>query len=251
MKHWEKPDLRRILHILIAICIVGIACSALVLFHSSREYAEGDKAYRQVRRTVLPESAQEGKREDANIDFAALKEINPDVTAWLAAGDGRIDYPVVRGKDNDYYLSHLFNGERNKLGAIFMDCRSSGDFSDRNTIIYGHKMKDGSMFASLSNYKDQAYYDGHPDMMLYTPGGNYKIELFAGTVTDGSYESVRFNFKDDADFLNYIDSLKESSTFRSGTEVTAGDRIITLCTCSYEFDNARYALFGKLTPASR
>ena len=104
------------------------------------------------------------------------------------------------------------------------------------------------MFSSLTKYKDQRYYDKFPTMLLYTTGGNFTIELFTGIVVDGNYESVRFDFKDDHDFQSYIDSLKKKSTFESNTIVKADERIVTLCTCSYEFNNARYALYGKLTP---
>jgi len=129
-----------------------------------------------------------------------------------------------------------------------MDFRNDGGFADRNTMLYGHNMKDGSMFHSLTKYRDQRHYDSHPAMLLHTPGGSYRIELFAGIVVDGDVESVRLAFRDDEDFLDYVAALRQSSTFVSDTAVGAGDRIITLCTCSYEFNNARYALFGKLVP---
>jgi sortase B len=128
-----------------------------------------------------------------------------------------------------------------------MDYRNSGGFTDKNTVIYGHNMKDGSMFSSLTKYKEQGYYERLPTMALYTPEGDYTIELFAGVVADGDYEFVRFGFIDDADFQDYIHALKEKSTFKSNTRVKADDRIVTLCTCSYEFNNARYALFGRLS----
>lgn len=261
-----KSRLRLILHILMALCAAGILYSAFVLIADNREYAQGYAAYRQVRQIressdplsdqtnappqitseVLSEEKQDEQR--GSVDFPALEKINPDVMAWLTSEDTEIDYPVVQGEDNHYYLRHLFTGEENKLGAIFMDCRNHGNFSDKNTIIYGHNMKDGSMFSSLTKYKDQSYYDSFPTMLLYTPNGDFMIELFAGTIVDGNQESIRFDFKDDQDFQSYIDSLKKASSFESNTAVTAYDRIITLCTCSYEFNNARYALFGKLTP---
>lgn len=156
-----------------------------------------------------------------------------------------MDYPVVQGKDNDHYLGRLFTGERNKLGSIFLDYRNNSDFSDKNTVIYGHNMKDGSMFSSLTKYKDQSYYDEFPATLLYTPDGDITVEWFAGGTVDGDYESIRFDFKDDRDFESYVQSLRSKSTFVSDTAVTAEDRIVTLCTCSYEFDNARYALYGK------
>lgn len=249
-----------------ALCAAGILYSAFILISDNQEYAEGDAAYQQVRQiressgpvsdqTNAPPqdtngvSTEEKPNEQTDsVDFSALEKINPDVVAWLTSEGTEIDYPVVLGTDNDYYLRHLVTGERNKLGAIFMDYRNHGDFSDRNTILYGHNMKDGSMFSSLTKYKDQSYYDSLPAMVLYTPGVDFKIELFAGIIVDGNQESVRFDFKDAQDFQSYVDSLKKASSFESNTVVTADDRIITLCTCSYEFNNARYALFGKLTP---
>lgn len=261
-----RSRLRWILHVLMVLCAAGVLYSAFILISSNREYAVGDAAYQQVRQIreslentagqtgtaphVTGEASEDEKpnAQGERVDFLVLEKINPDVVAWLTTKGTEIDYPVVLGTDNDYYLRHLFTGERNKLGSIFMDYRNDGDFSDRNTILYGHNMKDGSMFSSLTKYKDQSYYDSFPAMVLYTPGGDFKIELFSGIIVDGNKESIRFSFKDNQDFQNYIDSLKKTSSFKSNTAVTTDDRIITLCTCSYEFNNARYALFGKLTP---
>ena len=266
MKYAKKSNPRRILHILMVLCAAGVLYSAFILISDNREYAGGDAAYQQVRQiressepaanqtNAPPQIAGEvsiGEKtngQNDSVDFSSLEEINPDVVAWLTCEGTEIDYPVVLGTDNDYYLRHLFTGERNKLGAIFIDYRNHGDFSDKNTIIYGHNMKDGSMFSSLTKYKNQNYYDSYPAMVLYTPDGDYKIELFAGIIVDGNYESIRFDFKNDHDFQSYIDSLKKMSTFESNTIVEADDQIVTLCTCSYEFNNARYALYGKLTP---
>lgn len=261
MKNLGKSHLRLILHILMALCAAGILGSAFILFTDSREYAMGGAAYQQLRlfrqsseqagapsQTASEASSEEAQEQISAVDFPSLEKINPDVVGWLAAKGTEIDYPVVQGKDNDFYLRHLFAGERNKLGSIFIDYRNHGDFSDTNTIIYGHNMKDGSMFASLTKYKDQRYYNSFPTMRLSTPAGDFTLELFAGIVVNGNYESVRLDFKDNHDFQSYIDSLKKKSTFKSNTIVKADDRIVTLCTCSYEFNNARYALYGKLTP---
>lgn len=242
-----KYGVRRVLHILMVLCGAGILCCAFVLFADSREYAEGDAAYRQVRQ-IQEFSQGEPSQQNRRVDFESLEKINPEVVAWLISQDAEIDYPVVQGRDNDHYLRHMFTGDLNKLGSIFMDYRNSRDFSDRNTIIYGHNMKDGSMFASLAKYRNQSHYDSFPGMVLYTPKGSFMVELFAGIVVDGSHQSLRFQFADDNDFLSYLDSIREESFFKSNTVVTSDDPIITLCTCSYEFTNARYALFGKLTP---
>lgn len=259
----KRSAMHVVLRLLMVICLLGVLCSAYLLYVSQREYARGDAAYEEVR-TLLGEDQRRdsqpgdplnlkagpsvaGKPE--RIDFTALQQINDEVVAWLEAEDSIIDYPVVQGTDNDYYLNHLFTKQKNKLGSLFVDYRTPGDFSGRNTIIYGHNMKDGSMFASLTRYRDQSYFEDHSAMQLYTPDGVYSIELFAGIVADGDYEFVRTRFEDEADFLIYIDELKRESSFHSEVKLTAQDRIVSLVTCSYEFNNARYALFGKLVEA--
>ncbi|HWQ76443.1 MAG TPA: class B sortase, partial [Syntrophomonas sp.] len=231
MKHLRKSNLQRILHILMTMCAAGILYSAFILFACSREYDEGNAVYQQIRQMMespapsatrasqFPKTAGKVPAEEkrdlpaASIDFLSLEKINPDVVGWLAVEGAGIDYPVVQGKDNDYYLQHLFTGERNKLGSIFMDYSNHSDFSDRNTIIYGHNMQNGSMFSSLAKYKKQSYYDSFPAMVLYTPRGNYKIHLFAGIIVDGNdRSSIRLNFKDDQEFQAYIKLLKKDST---------------------------------------
>ena len=190
------------------------------------------------------------KEQTNETDFAALAKINPDLVGWLSSADQKIDYPVVQGKDNEFYLKHMFTGEQNKLGTIFMDYRNEKDFSAKNTIIYGHNMQDGSMFSSLIKYQQQEYYEKFPSLVLATPAGNYKLELFAGFIVDGSYPAVRLDFQNDNGFSSYIAELKKRSDFQSEVQVAAAERIITLATCSYEFDNARYTVYGKLTPLS-
>ena len=245
------------LRAMMVVCVIAIAVFAVLLISNNREYSEGDAVYREVRsmlrnKSVEPEGTNAAisppSGRSTGMDFTSLRAVNDDIVGWILAEGRSIDYPVVRGEDNEYYLTQLFDHRKNKLGTLFVDYRNHGNFSDKNTIIYGHNMKDGSMFASLEEYKDQIYYESFPAMALYTPVGDFTIELFAGIVADGNYEFVRFDFQDDGDFLEYISRLKEESTFESKTIVKPEDRIITLCTCSDEFNNARYALFGKLVP---
>lgn len=252
----RSAGIHKLLRILMVICFLGLLCSGYILMAEQREYRQGDEAYALLRTqaesplTVEKDIINVPSANDVNpvreIDFSALKEVNPEVVAWISSEDQIIDYPIVQGTDNEYYLTHLFNGKKNKLGSLFVDYRTAGDFSGQNTIVYGHNMKDGSMFSSLGKYKDQEYFDKHPAMQLSTPSGVYTVEFFAGIVADGDYEFIRYQFHDDQDFLTYIDALKRDSTFKSDVSVAANERIVALCTCSYEFNNARYALFGKL-----
>ncbi len=189
---------------------------------------------------------------DSNMSakFDLLKTVNEDVCAWILQEGSSIDYPVAHGSDNEYYLHHLYTGEKNKLGCIFMDFRNSADFSDKNTVLYGHNMKNGSMFHSITDYKDPDVYLTRPTMTLYTPDGTYLIELFAGDVVSVNSQFLQFNFDTDEDFLDYVAQLRQNSTFESDVEMTAKDQMIMLCTCSYEFTGARYVLAGKLTKIS-
>ena len=184
---------------------------------------------------------------DMDIDFAALQAINPDAAAWLYSPDTAIDYPVMRAKDYDHYLHYLPDGTYNANGSLFIDYNWV-DFSDRLTVVYGHNMKSGRMFGTLTNYKKQAYFDEHPFLYLYTPEGeNYRIDLLYGCVIGaGQWRERAFMFKENVDALvAYADHY---TTFRSDAQYGEDDRFIALSTCSYEFDDARYVVIGVLRP---
>ena len=161
--------------------------------------------------------------------------------------DTPINLPIVQAEDNDYYLRRLIDGTWNSSGTLFADYRNAADFSDSNTIIYGHNMKNKGMFGTLSNYKEQSYYDEHPIMWLLTPDGNYKVELIAGYVTSSTSEIYSIGNTEEEMFALAEQSI-EKSTFASDFQVSQGDRFVTLSTCSYEYDNARYVLIGRLIP---
>lgn len=181
------------------------------------------------------------------VDFDVLLKSNADVIGWIYCEDTPINYPVVQGKDNDYYLSRMIDGTRNSSGTLFADYRNAGDFSDGNTIVYGHNMKNKEMFGTLPNYKKQSYFDEHPVMWLLTPEENYKVELVAGYVTSSTSEIYSFG-QTEADVVSQMEQAADQSTFLSGFQVSQGDRFVTLSTCSYEYDNARYVLIGRLKP---
>lgn len=185
---------------------------------------------------------------DVAIDFAALAAVNPEIMAWIVNPGTVIDYPVAYGSDNSYYLTHLYNGKRNANGTIFIDCENSADFQDDNTILYGHHMQSGKMFASLEGYKRQSYYDAHPCLYLFTANGAYEVQLLAGIVRDGALEPLKKEFANAQELLDAVEKWREASTFQSETSVAEGDRLISLVTCTYDYYNARFFLVGKLVP---
>jgi sortase B len=183
------------------------------------------------------------------VDFAALKALSADAAAWLICPDTVIDYPVMKAGDYDYYLRRLPDGKGNANGSLFTDYNNAEDFSDRLTVIYGHNMKSGKMFGSLTKYKEQAYYDAHPYFYLYTASGEkYRLDLVYGCVIGaGQWRERAFMFSENLDsFLNYA---KGNTTFASPAAYTPEDRFVILSTCSYEFNDARYAVAGVLRRA--
>ena len=193
-------------------------------------------------------SAEPVRERKKSLDFTDLQARYPDMAAWLYSEGTGMSYPVMLAKDNSYYLTHLYNGKANANGALFIDCSNSGLFTDANTVIYGHNMNNGAMFHPLNEYKDQQFYDAWPTMTVCTPQGDWLVELICGTVEDGNYEFVRFNFDDDAAMQKYVDGLRARSTFQSDVQLQPGDRLISFCTCTYELENARYMLVGRISP---
>ena len=203
---------------------------------------------------VLPagdggQGSEQGPARQISMDFTELQQVNGDIIGWLFGKGTNIDYPVLQAEDNEYYLTHLYNGKRNAAGSLFADYRNHGDFSDRNTAIYGHHMSNKTMFGSLELYRNQDFYETVPTMMLYTPEGDYLVELISGTYENGIDDGYfTFEFQSDEEFLEYVDSFRSRSTFRSDVKVEPGDRLISLSTCAYVFYNARFVVIGRLVP---
>ncbi len=245
--------------------IVLIAVFVIAAFNIGKiyyDYNKADSTYEEIQyeyvasNEELFESEQKGANESEQtkapeppitIDFDALLSRNKDVVGWLYCPDTVINYPVVKGKNNDQYLRRDLDGKYLVSGTLFADYRNGKLGEDANYIIYGHNMKNGTMFNMLAKYKQQAYYDQHPVMYYLTPDGNYRLELFAGLVV--KRDDKIYNPKlDEEAFLALLNDYRARSTFKSDIEPQHNDTIITLSTCSYEFDNARYIVIGRLIP---
>ena len=259
---------RKIFFSLLALALVVVAAvSAWQVYVPLQEDAESVRAYEDLTAYVrlpkislpseLPEesqsetSASEESVEQTEpvlpqVDFDALRAINPDVVGWLIIDGTNINYPVVQGKDNQYYLRHLFTGEYNASGCIFLDSRNAGDFSNQHSILYGHHMDNGTMFNGLMEYKEQAFYDARPSALLLTPAANYEIKFFSGYVANVRADAWQVEFQSDEDFSGWLHAVKLKSLFHSNAEPGSSDTVLTLSTCSYEFENARFVLHGVL-----
>lgn len=165
-------------------------------------------------------------------DLAALREVNPDVVAWIRIPETRIDYPIMQGQDNDYYLNRDWTGVPNVVGSIFLEHRNDPSLTDFNTILYGHNMAGGAMFHDLHKFNYEAYRGEIPYIYIITDSGVLRYEVFA--TYDAALDSATYGLsftkaKTRADFLTH--SL-ESSLFDTGVVPELTDQILTLSTCS-------------------
>lgn len=240
---------RRILMIVLAVIFLS---SAGVVIYQLFQYREGDEAYAEAEELVqlpeLPEPEEvpepESSEEPAevyvdpyadalrNMDFSALQEVNDDVLGWILIPWTKISYPVVQGSDNSYYLNHTWRNTSSSVGAIFMDYRCSQDLNDFNTILYGHRMNNGSMFAGLKYYKQKSYYREHPVIYLTTDRGSFQYEIFSVYEGSPSGESYRLGLKNTASKQAFLDAAVEASLYDTGVTPTVNDYILTLSTCT-------------------
>ena len=175
-----------------------------------------------------------GGKEKYSIDFKKLKDLNEDTVAYIKVNNTNIDYVVVQGKDNEYYLSHNFNKEYNKSGWIFADSSNKFDGTDRNIVIYGHNTVDKSMFGSLKFILEENWYknENNRTVILVTENGLEKYEIFSIYKIDNEEYYIQTNLQDDSKFEKFLKTIKLRSIYNYGTEVSIDDHILTLSTCS-------------------
>ena len=162
---------------------------------------------------------------------ALMRGQNEDYVGWITIRDTEIDYPIVQYTDNDYYLAHTFEGTENAAGTLFVDSNIPEGMEGKNVIVYGHNMKNGSMFAGLKKYREDDFYEGHKTFRVNTKTGFYTYEIFAVTVVSPNSDTYTLEFADDAEFMDYIARMQERSIHDTGVTVEPGDKIISLSTC--------------------
>lgn len=171
-----------------------------------------------------------------------LLEINEDAIGWISISNTEIDYPVVRADDNDYYLSHNVNKEKSVRGSIFMDWQNRKN--DSHIILYGHNMKDGSMLGNMKRYEYEEYFDSRSIIEFNMYGELSRWEIFSVAFVDN--KPLRVLFEDTTDYYEYISNMKEESIYDTGVDIIESDRVLTLSTCSSQFQDARLVLHAKL-----
>lgn len=258
MKKWIRRA------VVAALLLVFTGSTGIIGF-TMWQYKANEKLYRDIAEQYTAPAPSAGRAAGDNgagesgtaaetapivVDFEALQAANPDVAGWIYCEGTVIDYPVLQGEDNDYYLHHTMDGKYSAAGSIFADAENEKGFQDANTILYGHHMKNKSMFATLSDWQEQQYYEAHPVMWLLTPKQDYKIELFSGYTTSAYSDTYQFISGQGPELDAYLQMAQKKSEFTSDVTPEEGDRYVLLSTCAYVFDNARSVLHGRLAPVN-
>ena len=239
---------RKVLFCLFAILFVGALTYGGLYIHSQRER---EKVYQDMETEKDPVETEEEKvqmtetediaqeetvKPDIPVDFEKLQKENPDIYAWITIPDTEIDYPVLQSESDDtYYLNHTVEKKKGLPGSIYSESQNRKDFSDPNTVLYGHNMKIGSMFAGLHKFSDEDYMTEHQKVIIYTPEHILTYKVFAAVVYDNRHILNCFDYSEISGKEEFLQSLKDSrnlSNIYIDTNIDEGDRLLTLSTCN-------------------
>lgn len=199
------------------------------IYIKTKDYKQADITYEKVRKL---------KKED-------LSSIDPDFRFWLTVENTNIDYPVLQGSDNKFYLNKDIYKNKLGSGSIFMDYRNNFE-TDENIIIYGHNMKNKTMFSQLEDFKNEDFFNEDNKIRIITNDKEYVYKVFSAYYVDPSYNYIIPKFNTDEEYEKYLNEITNKSLNKSNVNVSSKDKIITLSTCSYETGNTRTVVHGKL-----
>lgn len=256
----ERNMKKKVYMVLFVVCLGVFLVSGWKLYEIYHTYQQGDLVYEKIEADVVvklgtmppskvtdaPEDVDEEEPEEEmiTVDFDALEKINPDVVGWLYIPNSAISYPLLRGTDNDKYLHQTYDGTSSIFGSIFMDFRNAADLSDWHTIIYGHNMKNGSMFGTLKKYQEQSFFRKHRNIYILTKDATYRYRVFSYHVADVTGRIYTTSFADKKEYESFLDLITQSSYIDTKLSVGRKDRTITLSTCTAEEEN-RFVVHAK------
>lgn len=251
----------------VILLIIAAVCAWVSWKSWSKEKTAGE-TYMELRETVRATPSPTGEEQESEstaepqktveipIDFQTLQAQNADIYAWIEIPGTAIDYPVVqRESDSSYYLSHNTDGEEDAAGAIFTEDYNSKTFQDANTVLYGHNMKNGSMFQNLHSYADRSFFDEHREVIVYMPDAVLHYKIFAAYLYDSRHLLQSFDFSDPTVMGNYLESIQSLRSMNANIdtemELDSTDKIITLSTCYKGQNDKRYLVQAVLESEER
>ena len=261
--------MKRILqNLALALCLIVFGLSIWNLFHIWQEYHAGDQIYHSIKEQAsLPEtesapasspSTQADSSEPAEtsdpslpaslVDLDSVKEINEDTIGWIQIPDTNVDYPILQADDNEEYLRRTITGESNKAGSIFVDYRTKEPFREANTLIYGHNLLDGKMFANLMKYEEKDWWEEHPLIYIQTEESVQAYEVYSCYRTRDTSYTYTFGLETETeDYQNYLNYSLNRALYSTGIEPEDTEQTLTLSTCTNDQDTERFIVHARRT----
>ena len=209
--------------------------SGIKIFKWYKDKTNNNKIAEQIKSTVIVEEKNEDEnKEEYTVDFNKLKEQNNETVAWIKVNNINVEYPVVRATNNSFYLNHSFDKSKNSAGWIFADYKNKFDNTDKNIVIYGHNMRDGSMFGSLKNILNSDWYDNeeNTDITLCTENEKSIYKVFSIYKIESEDYYIKTEFSNENEFEKFIKTLKKRSIKNFNIDISKEDSILTLSTCA-------------------
>ena len=223
-----------IIKLFMIIFIIGIVYSLINIVIWYNDNKNNNEIKKELEESIEIISTEKEGSEEIKIDFNSLKEKNSDTVGYIKVNNTNIDYIVVKGNDNDYYLKHNFNKEKNRSGWIFMDYKNKLDGTDKNIVIYGHNTRDGSMFGTLRRIITKDWYTNEENhiVTLILDGEEKKYQVFSTYSIPVEDYYIQTEFKNNSEFKKFVNILKKRSVYNYNTPVSENDSILTLSTCT-------------------
>ena len=213
------------------LCLIGLVYSCYKIYNWNNNTNENKQIKDKIDDSISVDTKEEIPK--YKIDWDTIKEQNSDTIAYLKVNNTNIDYVVVKGKDNSYYLSHNFNKEYNIAGWVFADYHNNFDETDKNIVIFGHNTKDGSMFGTLKNVLDKSWQENKDNLeiTLVTEKGQYKYQVFSTYSIKPEDYYINTIFNSDDEYSKFINKIKSRSNYNYNVEVDSNDKVLTLSSC--------------------
>ena len=233
-------------------CVAVFIYSAYALFDIYMGYSQNRQVLADAQEIYYESPGEENEEvlEDGEIrpQFTELQNINTNIVGWVSVEDTEINYPIVQATNNEQYLDHNYKDEYSMAGSIFMDYRNDISSSSPNTILYGHRMKDGTMFDSLEDFLDKDFFDNNQVVKFDTLYESYDAEIFAVYQTTTDFDYIQTDFANDEEYSLLLDEIRQNSLHHTDIELDVDDQIITLSTCDYKLDRdiGRLVVHAKL-----
>ncbi len=247
--------------VIIAILIIAIIISILYIV---KYYLDSNNAKAQtnilneiqINNSIIDENItneNETQKTERMLQLEELQKENNEIVAWIEIENTNINYPVLQGTDNDFYMNHDYKKNYSLAGAIFLDKSYSWSRPSNNLLIYGHNMKNGTMFENLLNYKDQNYYYEHPNIRFTTTTEDSIYEIISVFPSRTYYKNEQnvfryyyfINAENEEEYNDFVTNAKKSSIYDTGKTAQYGDSLITLSTCAYHVDDGKFVVVAR------